>query len=226
MPVRNYFSQMFATSPITGIEQHMARIYDCAQVLPTFIDAACGGDFTQAGQLHEQIEELEHAADDIKHSLRLNLPKSIFLPVARADLLDLITAQDRIANRCKDISGLILGRQLMIPDSIQPQLKIFVARAVEAIAQAYKTVNELSELFESGFRGAEVDVMEGMIATLDNIESDTDRIEVEIRERLFSVEKDYPPVDIMFLYKIIDDIGELGNLSESVGARLQLILAR
>lgn len=226
MAVRNYFSQIFASSPINGIEQHMSKVHACVQELVPFMHAACKQDFDAARKVHERIEELEHGADDIKRHLRLNLPKTIFMPVARADLLDLITAQDRIANRAKDISGLILGRRLPFPEVTQDLFHAFVERAVDASSQANKTVSELSELFESGFRGTEVDVMEGMIAKLDEIESDTDRIEVQVRDLLYTVEKDYPPIDVMFMYKIIDGIGELGNLAQTVGSRLQLILAR
>ncbi|MGB1581654.1 MAG: TIGR00153 family protein [Nevskiales bacterium] len=226
MPIRNYVSQIFARSPITGIEQHMSHVHDCAQQLPGFIDAACRGDFSTAANIHAQIEEFEHNADDIKRNLRMNLPKTVFMPVARADLLDLITAQDRVANRVKDISGLILGRKLSIPEDTHQTFKEFSQRAVDAIAQAHNTVGELSELFESGFRGAEVEIMEGMIEKLDSIESDTDQMEVQIREHLYAVEDQYSPIDMMFLYKIIDEIGELANLAESVGSRLQQILAR
>ncbi len=33
----------------------------------------------------------------------------------RTDLLDLISVQDKVANKAKDISGLMLGRQMTIP---------------------------------------------------------------------------------------------------------------
>lgn len=226
MPVRSYFSQIFATSPISGIEQHMSKVRACAEELIPFFEAVCAGNYEKARGLYDRIDDLEHEADDIKRKLRLNLPQSLFMPVARADLLDLITSQDRVANRAKDIAGLIVGRSLPIPGPTQELFQSFVSRAVDAAGQADKTVAELSELFESGFRGKEVDVMEDMIATLDEIESDTDRIEIEIREKLYSVEADFPPVDVMFLYKTIDGIGEIANLSQTVGSRLQLILAR
>ena len=35
-----------------------------------------------------------------------------------------------------------------------------------------------------------------------------------------------PPVDVMFLYKIIDRIGELADCAQKVGSRLQLLIAR
>ena len=57
-------------------------------------------------------------------------------------------------------------------------------------------------------------------------EQHTDILEREIRSQLFAVEAQLPPVDVMFLYKIIDQIGELADNAERVGGRLQLLLAR
>lgn len=46
--------------------------------------------------------------------IRLKLPRGLFMPVARTDLLELLPAgQDR--HRAKDIAGLMLGRRLVIP---------------------------------------------------------------------------------------------------------------
>ena len=65
-----------------------------------------------------------------------------------------------------------------------------------------------------------------MIKELDSIESDTDKIQVKVRAALFKKEKDLPPVDVMFIYRVIDGIGDLGDLSQRVGSRLELMLAR
>jgi hypothetical protein len=37
---------------------------------------------------------------------------------------------------------------------------------------------------------------------------------------------DLNPVDVMFLYHIIDWVGDLADLAERVGARLEILLAR
>ena len=65
-----------------------------------------------------------------------------------------------------------------------------------------------------------------MIRKLDKIEHDTDKIQVKIRYALFEIEKELPPVDVMFLYKVIEWTGEVADLSQRVGSRLQLMLAR
>ena len=58
------------------------------------------------------------------------------------------------------------------------------------------------------------------------IEHDTDRLQVEVRRGLFKLEKDLPPVDVMFLYQIIEWIGDVADRAERVGNRLEQLLAR
>ena len=134
--------------------------------------------------------------------------------------------QDRIANRTKDIAGLMLGRRMSIPEPLQQQMIDFVSSSIEAGRQALKAINELDELLEVGFSGKEVDFVEKMIGELDQLEDKTDLLEQEIRHKLFDLEQDLPPIDMIFLYQVIDMIGELADLAEGVGGRLQLLLAR
>ena len=65
-----------------------------------------------------------------------------------------------------------------------------------------------------------------MIAKLDALENHTDELEVGVRAELFRIESELPPVNVMFLYKVIDWIGELGDLAQRVGSRLELMMAR
>jgi hypothetical protein len=65
-----------------------------------------------------------------------------------------------------------------------------------------------------------------MISQLDAIEDDTDSLQITLRKNLLAIEKDLNPVDVMFLYQIIDWVGDLADLAERVGARLEILLAR
>ena len=134
--------------------------------------------------------------------------------------------QDRIANTAKDVAGLIVGRKMSFPESMHGILLEFVQRCVDTADQAEQTVNELDELVETGFRGKEVEIVQSMLSKLDDIESDTDDIEIKVRALLFDLEKELPPIDVMFLYKVIDMTGELADVAQRVGSRLQLLLAR
>jgi predicted phosphate transport protein (TIGR00153 family) len=156
----------------------------------------------------------------------MQLPSSLLLPVPRRDLLEVLTTQDKVANKAKDIAGLITGRKMTFPPQIANTLKQFVQRSIDASFQACNAINELDELVETGFSGREIKVVEAMIDKLDKIESDTDRIQVQIRSEIYALEKQLPPVDVIFMYKIVDWIGELADRAQRVGSRLELMLAR
>lgn len=225
MPFAN-LSNLFGRSPIKPMQEHMALAVKAAAELTVFFDAVTSDDWPRASEIQQRVVQFEHQADEIKKQLRLHLPKSLFLPVPRTDLLELLTMQDRIPNRAKDIAGIIMGRRMTIPASMKDQMNEFVRASVAAAEQALIAINELDELLESGFSGRELAVVENMIKDLDDLEEKTDHLEIGMRTSLFALEAQLPPVDVMFLYNIIDWVGDIANRAHDVGGRLQLLLAR
>ena len=65
-----------------------------------------------------------------------------------------------------------------------------------------------------------------MIAKLSNIENETDEQQVHLRRTLFELEQTLPPVNVIFLYKVIEWTGDLADQAREIGDRLQLLLAR
>lgn len=222
----NRLHNLFGKSPFGPIQDHMLVVHQCAQTLITFIDAVLADDWEAATSSHKEIVDLENKADDLKKNIRLQLPNNFFLPVPRSDLLDLVSMQDRIANRAKDIAGLMIGRHMSIPSILASSMKAFVEQTVATSKQAQAAIEELDELLETGFRGPEVKFVERLIEELDELEHKTDQSQISIRATLFKVEKDLPPVDVIFLYQIIDLIGELADRAQKVGTRLQVVIAR
>lgn len=226
MAFSNPLSNMFGQSPIKPMEQHMAVAVNTARHLQAFFDAVVANDWDSAETVQKEIGVLENEADALKKELRLHLPKSLFLPVPRSDLLELLTMQDKIANRAKDIAGIMLGRKMAIPADMVDTMQSFVASAIATAEQALVAIDELHDLLESGFSGRELKIVENLIEELDALEKKSDGIEITIRSSLFKLEADLPPVDVMFLYKVIDWVGDLADCSQAVGSRLQLLLAR
>ena len=219
------FANIFGKSPVMPLEKHVNIAYKAAKALIDFFEAVIAGDWDKAGSVRVEITDLEHEADDLKKEIRIHLPKILFMPVPREDLLELLLVQDKMANRAKDISGLVLGRKLQVPAEIAEEFLQFVSRNVDAARQARKSVRELDELFTSGFRGAEVALVESLIDELEIIETDTDDRQAALRASLFKVEKRLNPVDTIFLYQVIEMIGDIADMAERVGRRLELLLS-
>jgi len=223
--VANVLASIFGSSPVRPLEKHVDIAFRCTRELNPFFAAVVREDWKKAGKVRDKISRLEHEADDLKKKIRLHLPKSLFMPVPREDLLELLLVQDKMANRTKDVSGLVVGRKMTIPPAIAKDFLEFVDRNVDAAKQARKSVRELDELFTTGFRGAEVALVEALIEELDQIETDTDDRQAELRGELFQIENELPPIDVMFLYRVIQLTGEIADMAERVGRRLELLFS-
>ena len=221
----NPFSNLFGQSPIRPIQTHMARVHECAEQLIPFIEASLQDDWATAKQIRSNISKLEGKADKIKKDLRLNLPKNLLMPVHRSDMLDLIGRQDKIANCTTDISGIMMGRKMVIPEAMAEIILEYAETAVATSAQALKAINEMDELLSTGFRGRELVLVEGLIEELDDLENKNDKLQIAVRAKLFKLESKLSPIDVMFLYRIIDGIGELADRAQKVGSRMQLLIA-
>jgi len=221
----NVLANIFGASPVKPLEKHVNIAYRCTRELNKFFAAVVKEDWAKASAARDKITALEHEADNMKKKIRLHLPKSLFMPVPRQDLLELLLVQDKMANRTKDVSGLVLGRKMHIPSAIADDFLEFVARNVDAAKQARKSVRELDELFTTGFRGAEVTLVQSLIEELDQIETDTDDRQADLRSALFEIEGELEPVNVMFLYRVIELTGEIADMAERVGRRLELLLS-
>lgn len=217
---------LFAHSPLKPLQKHSKKVTECCGLLVPFFEATFQGNWEEAENIRRQIIELERRADTLKREIRLKLPRGLFMPVERTDLLELVTQLDKLANYSKDISGRVIGRQLLIPTEMQSAFVHFLTRSLDATIQSNKVINEMDQLLETGFRGRELNFVNKMILELDTIEDDTDQLQIVLRKALLKLEASHNPIDIMFLYKIIEWIGVLADQAQRVGSRIELMLAR
>ena len=105
----------------------MALANGAAQLIPELFRQSAADDWDKAIAVHKEIVDAEAKADKVKRSIRRHLPKSLFLPVPRSDLLTLVGIQDHVANTAKDITMLVIGRQMRFPEKLAPQLSRGVA---------------------------------------------------------------------------------------------------
>lgn len=208
------------------MKEHMETVERCVALLRPYFEAMVENDHARAHALQEEIARIENEADEQKHALRMHLPRSLFLPVERRDLLEVLRAQDNIANRVKDVAGLMRGREMQIPAELTELFINHVECSVAACTRAREAVAEVHELVEVGFRGPEVDHVLKLIDRVDRAEKESDEIQVTLRARFREIERDMHPLDAMFLYRVIDWVGDVGDRAQRVGSRLQLMLAQ
>ncbi len=219
-------SGLFGTSPIRPLQQHMTVVYDSVKNLEPLFAGLIDEDTKKIAVAAKKIADGEHKADVMKKELRHHLPKGLFMPVDRRDLLDVLLMQDSIANQAKDIASLIMGRKMTLPKQMHELFIPYGQRCIDAVEQARNIIHELDKLVETGFRGLEVDHVEEMISKLDSIESETDKLQRQLRDVLFTLEDELRATDVMFTYRLIEWVGRVADDAQKVGSRLQLMLAR
>jgi predicted phosphate transport protein (TIGR00153 family) len=201
-------------------------VLECAREVQPLIEGLARGDDARVIKAKDRIYEREAEADRIKNELRLHLPKSLFMPVDRRDLLEVLHLQDTIANTAQDIAELLIERQMSIPDFMQEPLIALTARCVETCEHSASVIAELDELLAMGFRGREVDKVDAMLKELNDIEDETDELGAALARALFDHEDEMKPVSVMMWYRLIEWIGDLADYAEKVGDRLRLLIAK
>ena len=217
---------LFAHSPLKPLQKHSDKVTECCDLLIPFFQHTFLKQWDDAEKTRLDISQCEREADSLKREIRLKLPRGLFLPIDRTDLLELVTQLDKLANFAKDISGRMIGRQFGIPEEMQESFLKYVERSLDSIHQAHRVIEEMDQLLETGFKGRELKLVNTMIQELDSIEDDTDQMQIQLRKMLLGIESRYNPIDVMFLYKVIEWVGVLADQAQRVGSRIELMLAR
>ena len=87
MAFTNPLMQLFGQSPFKPLQEHYAVVLKCANEVPALLAAAQKGDEPEIGSIRDEIFKLESEADDLKNELRSHLPRTMFLPVDRREVL-------------------------------------------------------------------------------------------------------------------------------------------
>ena len=226
MKTTNPLASLMGHSPFKPLQEHMRVVSECAAEVPGLFEALIADNQESVAEHKDRIFAKEHEADEIKNNLRVHLPKSLFMPVDRRDLLEVLGMQDSIADTAQDIAGLLVERDMSVPEGMAEPLMALVHRCIDTCKCSASIIEELDELVEMGFRGFEADKVQEMVDQLNLIEDDTDEMGMALTRILFSKEDDMSAVSVMFWYQMIQWIGDLADYAEKVGDRMRLLLAR
>jgi uncharacterized protein len=213
-------------APFKNLQEHMRAVRTCSEHVVPLIDALVASDAVTMKTEAKAIFVLEAEADRLKNELRMNLPRSLFMPVDRRDLLQILHVQDSIADTAEDIAGLLLQRDMLPPEPMRPVLQELTRRCVDVVGLCGDVIEHFDELIEVGFRGRTAEKVEELTEALNSAEDGTDRLERQLATMLFELEDQMKPVSVMFTYQLIEWLGDLADHAEKVGNSVRLLIAR
>ena len=222
--MRNFFP-ILGKSPFGPIQTHMDKVYETAMVLPSFFDAFLSGDKEKTTEIRKAILLMEHEADLLKNDIRDNLPKSMFLPVDRRDLLSLLHHQDAIADLAEDIVIVAtLQDNLVLPEDLQAPFLVVLNQSLKTCKKARKMVGEMQNLLASSFGGDEATTVLGMIDSIGEAEYQVDKQVYVLAKEIYRREEEIGVTSLLLWQKMLQLVGRLANSAESVGDHLRLML--
>ncbi len=226
MPTTINFSKLFGKSPFKPMKKHMSIANECVMHMSSAFEAFFNQDKETLKEIKDSIFQLEEDADKIFEELQNRLPKTMFLPVDRRDLLEVMEMQEAITDRTQDIIGLMLDLPMDVPEEMRKPIMRLVNRVTEAVKGAYDIVKSFEDLVETGFKGPHVEKTHELIHEVVGIETKADSIGIEITHALFTHAKSMDPVSVIFLYQLVGWVDDLADYSEVLAIRARLLLAR
>jgi len=202
----------------------MEKVSSCVHLLRDLFQALEKRDYELLEQIAKQISELEHQADRTKDDIRNHLPKSLFLPIDRMQLLEILTIQDKIADKAEDIAVLVTLKQIEILPSFAAEFKEFLDKNIVTFDGVLLIIKEMHELLESSFGGTEADKVRVMVENVAYQEHEVDLIQRKLLKKLFNIENEMPYTTFDLWQKICAATAAISNLSEKLASRVRLTL--
>ncbi len=215
---------LFGRSPFSPLRKHMEQVASCVRMLPELFKTMEEGDQSKAIETADLIEAYEHEADRIKDDLRNHLPKSLFLPIDRSQLLDILAMQDSLADRAEDAAVLCTLEKLTLQDPWKDDFKLFLNKNLECFDEALKIIEELHDLLESSFGGLEAEKVRAMVEKVAFKEHEADTIQKKLLKSFFQTKKNLSMSGFYLWLKIFETVGEIANLSEALANRVRMTL--
>ncbi|MEN8142739.1 MAG: TIGR00153 family protein [Thermodesulfobacteriota bacterium] len=217
---------LFSGSPFGPLVEHTKKVHECVEVVRPLMEALAHENYIEIDNLQDRISKLEYEADLLKQEIRSRLPRRFFLPVDRNELDSFLRCQDKIADKVEDLAVILTLRKTKIHNSLSDGFFEFVEQIFQVTGSLLQAAVELNNLAEVSFGGAESQVVLDIIDGLGEEEWRADRMARKLSKKIYSLENEVPPIDIIFYEKILLALGSIANEAENAGDMLRMMIVK
>ena len=219
-------ARFFGKSPFAPLQSHMKKVSLCVKELPKLLEALDKEDKEEAKTLVKLISKLEHEADITKDDIRGHLPRSLFLPIDRSQLLEILSLQDSIADQAEDIAIVFTLHHLSDYGKLKEKFQAFFNENVEAVNLARNVIKEIDELIETSFGGNEAKKVKEMVKQVALKEHEIDIMQYDLVKSLYAIGETMDHVSFYHWTCVIREVGALSNIAEKLANRIAMVLEK
>jgi len=198
------------------ISDYAKSVLECMDIFQRAVTRYCDQpDRKAARAAFDEVHKAESKADDLRSEIEVMMYSKSLFPESRGDILGLLETMDKVPNQAESAVRMIWNQHVNIPETFAPKILQLVdvcCRTVDAM------VESVEKLF-SEFTNAAV-----VVGKIDELESEADRIEESLIEKLFSDPVD--SIQTIIFRDFIKSVVQISDRAENVGDRIRLIVAK
>lgn len=218
-------SNLFGQSPFEHIVVHARKIHECVNLLRPIAEAILAGNMGLLAELQDRMSRTEYEADRIKDEIRQSMPRQLFLPVARDDVLTFVRQLDCMGDDAENFSVVATFRRLNIPEDVRPDFSALVEKTIQTSEGILAMAEELAQLQKEDFEGSKADRVVEKIKEVCKLEWESDKQSRVFARHYFSLPT-ADPMDAIILDKLCRHLTGIADHAENVGKSLRLMILR
>jgi predicted phosphate transport protein (TIGR00153 family) len=215
-------ARLFGKSPFAPLQTHMKRVVNCIEKLTAIIDILPKEDLEKIEKLAKELSQLEHEAELTKKDIRNHLPRNLFLPIDRSHFLDILSIQDKIADKAEEVGLILSFKSLEMYGELRPFLEDFYRKSSEVFWSAKKVIGEMDELLESSFGGLGAEKVKNLVEQTAHHEHEARQSYRKAMKVLLSQPLSAPAFYLWV--RVLEEIGRIAEYSEKLANRIRMIL--
>lgn len=175
----------------------------------------CQPDREALRENHKTIHKAESRADDLRAEIEVLMYAKAIFPESRKDIMELLEMLDKIPNHAESCLRMILTQHIVVPEEYGPEIMKLAGISQHAV----RHVLQATRILFRDYTTATV-----AVGKVDELESDGDRCEAALIEKLFSSSRD--GFEKILLRDLVLHIGKIADRSENVGDRIRILVAK
>jgi hypothetical protein len=195
------------------VHEHLEKVSATLMGLKNLLEAYLSQQLDHIAELAEQVRDFEHEADVVRRKVENIMYSGAFLPNFRGDLLGIIEAADKVANKAEYVADVLEIERPHIPAFLHEEIK----RLLDGSIETYNALKQaIKYLFEDLNRVVE------FVDETEVKEHQVDGIERNLLRKIFSIQ-DISQGQKMHLKDLVRSIADIADRAEDCSDRVQVV---
>jgi len=195
---------LFGRNAFGPLYEHLVQVGECVELLMPMMERFVKGEFDEIEQLSRLVTEREGKADNIKSEIRRQLSTSIFSAVDRADFLNILSVQDKIADRCEEIGKLLEIRRTPCPKALKEPVLALSTMCAKIYGELQALSANIIELSEHPTPKKQLPAFLKRTEKINHGTFEASGLAKKYLKKLFRVENELDPISVLFHTKLVE----------------------